>query len=127
MPTSTARYRFEFRVLDWAEGFARGLCGRRCSFFVGLRPDGTIRRIYFAQPGEPLDGDKKAALADAYEGWFLYSPYDEPGSGYIEWLGLPEEIVARWIGRPLELTDYLDVRTTASRDGWPDGWRVIVG
>lgn len=127
MPTSTARYRFEFRILDWAETFGRGLCGTRCSFFIGLREDGTVRRVYLAPPGDRLDGGKKAALADAYSAWFLYSPYEASGTGYVEWLSLPREVVERWLQRPLEGPDFLDVRTTTSRDEWPVSWRVIVG
>lgn len=131
MPTSTARYRFEFRLLDWAETFGRGLCGARCSFFIGLREDGTVRRVYLAPPGDRLDGSKKAALAETYRAWFLYSPFEAPGTGYVEWLSLPRELAERWLQRPLEASDFLDVRSTpataAEREAWPDSWRVIVG
>lgn len=126
MPTSTARYRFEFRVLGWSESFSRSLCGARCAFFIGLRRDGSVRRIYFAAPGQSFDGDRKAALADAYSSWFLYSPYEEPESGYVEWLGIDQAQMEQWLGKPFELADFLDVRTTTARDGWPRSWRAIV-
>lgn len=126
MSIATARFRFEFRLLSWAEAFSRDLCGNRCSFFVGLRSDGTLRRVYLAAPGQQFDGARKARLAESYGAWFLYSPYEAPGAGYVEWLALPREVAERWLKRPLEAADFLDVRTTTARDGWPDSWRVIV-
>lgn len=126
MPTSTARYRFEFRLHEWAERFSASLCGARVAFFVGFRDDGTIRRVYFAQPGVPFDGANKAALAEAYPKWFLYLPYDEEGSAYLEWLGVDRPLAERWLGRRFAATDFLDVRTSGGRDEWPESWRVIV-
>ena len=126
MPTSTARYRFEFRLHEWAEKFVAGLAGRRSTFFVGFREDGTVRRVYVSQPGEAFDAAQKTQLAEAYPRWFLYAPYDEEGSAYLEWLGLDRRIAERWLGRRLESADFLDVRTTNTRDEWPESWRVII-
>lgn len=126
MPTSTSRYRFEFRLCDWAEKLSVSLCGSRCALFVALREDGTPRRIYFAAPGEGFDGPSKASLAESHPSWLLYQPYEEDGSAYLEWLGLRQEVVERWLGRRLELADFLDVRSTGSRDVWPDAWRVLL-
>jgi len=127
MPASTARYRFEFRLFDWAEETSRALTGSRRAFFVGFRDDGSPRRMYFANSGMPFDGDRKAQLAETHTNWFLYSPYDVAGTGYLEWLGLPRRAAEIWLKRRLEATDFLDVRSTNARDGWPDNWRVIVG
>lgn len=127
MPTSTTRYRFEFRLHDWAERLSLSLCGRRCAFFVGMREDGSLRRVYFAPPEEPFDGPQKAQLAEAYPRWFLYVPYEEAeGSAYLEWLGIERKIAERWLGRGLDAADFLDVRSTGARDQWPESWRVIV-
>ncbi len=126
MPTSTARYRFEFRLFDWAEHTARGLAGDRISFFIGFRDDGTLRRIYFAPAGELIDGERKAKLADAHGCWFLYAPYDAEGTAYLEWLAVPQATVERWLRRRLEASDFMDVRSTGARDAWPDTWRVII-
>lgn len=126
MPTSTTRYRFEFRLHEWAERFSTGLCGTRTAFFVGLRDDGSIRRVYFAVPGTPFDGANKAALAEAYPRWFLYLPYDEDGSAYLEWLGVGRSQAERWLGRRFEAADFMDVRSSGERDEWPESWRVIV-
>jgi hypothetical protein len=122
----TSRYRFEFRLHDWAERLGRSLCGEPIAFFVGLRDDGSPRRIYFAGAGSPIDGPAKAALAEAYQSWFLYLPHDE-GSAYLEWLGLEQAVAERWLGKRLDASDFLDVRQTGTREGWPDSWRVIVG
>ena len=51
---STARYRFEFQLFEWAEGLSKDLCGDSRCFFIGLRPEGSVRRIYFARPGAPF-------------------------------------------------------------------------
>jgi hypothetical protein len=126
MPTSTSRYRFEFRLFDWAETFIRSLSGTRCAFFVGLRADGTIRRIYVSPPDDPFDGERKAKLAEAYTGWFVYAPYEEPGTGYLEWLGLEQAVAERWLAARLGADDYFDVRSTSAREGWPESWRVII-
>jgi hypothetical protein len=127
LPPSTARYRFEFRLFDWAETTSRDLTGSRRAFFVGFRDEGSVRRMYFAQSGTPFDGDRKAKLAETHGRWFLYSPYDDAGTGYLEWLDLPQSAVEIWLKRTLEATDFLDVRSTSARDGWPENWRVIVG
>jgi hypothetical protein len=126
MPTSTSRYRFEYRLHDWAEKYVLTLAGHRTAYFVGMREDGTIRRVYVAPQGDPFDGATKAQLAEAHPKWFLYVPYDEDGSAYIEWLGLERRTVERWLGRRLEAIDFMDVRTTGTREDWPESWRVII-
>lgn len=123
---SSARHRFEYLLFDWAENFSRALCGVRCGFFLAVRDEGTPRRIYFASPAGPeVDGEQKNKLAMLYPRWFVYTPGDEAGAGYLEWFDLERAVVERWIGRTLEPTDFLDVRTTASRD-WPSRWRISV-
>lgn len=127
MPTSTARYRFEFRLLEWAETMGLTLCGDRRAMFVGLRPDGAVRRVYFAPNGESFEGGRKSALAETHAHWFLYTPHAEPGSGYLEWFALDRRVAERWLQRKLDPEDFLDVRGTGSRDDWPLTWRVILG
>lgn len=127
MTTSTARYRFEFRLFDWAEAFSRSLCGERRSCFIGLRADGSVRRVYFAQRGDPFDGERKSTLAESHGAWLLYAPYGEVGTGYLEWLELDREVAERWLGAPLEAADFMDVRSMGSREGWPRAWRMIIG
>lgn len=126
MPASTTRYRFEYRVNDWATRFSISLCGRRSAFFVGLREDGSVRRIYFAPRGEEFDGAQKVQLAEAHPRWLLFQPYDEDNSAYLEWLGVDRPTMECWLGRRLEPGDFMDVRSTGTRDDWPDAWRVIV-
>jgi len=118
MPKSTARYRFEFRVHDWAVSTSRALCGR---------DDASLRRIYFPRPGRAFSGDRKNAMAEAHPVWLLYAPYEEPGSAYLEWFNLDRSIVERWLEGKLGPEDFLDVRNTESREDWPPTWRVIVG
>jgi len=127
MSNSTVRYRFEHRLHDWAAQFAQQLTGAPCGFFVGLRDDGSVRRVYLAHPDRPLDGEQKQLLAQRHPSWFLYFPYPEEGRGYLEWLGLPQALAETWLGRPLDPTDFIDVRSTGARDGFPESWRVIVG
>mgnify|MGYP001359797592 CR=1 FL=1 len=127
MPTSTARYRFEFRMFDWVQGLSRSLCGTRTSLFIGIRKDGSMRRIYFARPTKGFDGDQKSTLAESHPAWLLYQPYEELGSGYLEWFGLDRKIAERWLSDNLTEADFLDVRSKDSRDDWPSAWRVIVG
>lgn len=124
--SSTARYRFEFRLLDWCEGFSRSLAGNRAAFFLGLRPDGTVRRVYLSRPGEPFEGERKAAAIEAHPSWLLYTPYEAPGTGYLEWMELGRDPVERWLKSKLEPSDLLDVRSTAAPIPWPATWRVIV-
>lgn len=126
MPTSTARYRFEFQLFDWAETLTQSMTGNRTSLFIGFRSDGTLRRVYFSPPDLPLDGTRKNTLAQSYSSWFCYTPYDSEGTGYLEWLNLPEKVASRWLKRPLKETDWLDMRREDRRDGWPESWRVII-
>ena len=123
----TARYRFEFRLLDWAERFARSLSGRRCAFFIGFRPDGTVRRIYMSAPGEEIAPDQKRRLAESYASWFLFVPHDEPGQGYVEWLEMGRERAEHWLGGAFAAEDFVDVRHSENRKGFPTSWRVIIG
>ncbi len=127
MSTTTSRYRFEFRIQDWANSWILRLAGTRVGFFVALRRDGTVRRIYVAAPDRPFDGQQKVALGQEYASWFLYLPYDNEGAAYLEWLNLDRGTIERWLGRELSPEDFIDVRTTGCRDGWPTSWRVIVG
>ena len=126
MTTTTSRYRFEFRVNDWASKWSLQLAGQRVAIFIGLRPDGTIRRVYVSPPNRPISGEQKALLGQEYTSWLIYLPYEQDGAAYIEWLALPQPVIERWLGRVFEPADFIDVRTTGSRDGWPDSWRVIV-
>jgi len=125
--TTTSRYRFEFRIQDWAASWILRLTGTRAGFFVAFRTDGSVRRVYVASPERPFDGQQKAALGQEYRSWFLYLPYEDERGAYVEWLNLGRETVERWMGRELSPEDFIDVRTTGCRDGWPDSWRVIVG
>ena len=126
MPSATARYGFEHRLARWADGLSRGLTGERCAFFVGFRPDGSVRRVYLMHPDTQLDGETKAKLAGAYKHWFLYSPYGGGREVYIEWLELDRAAVETWLGGPLTDGDLADVRGEGALDAWPSGWRVIV-
>jgi hypothetical protein len=126
MSQSTARYRFEYRLLDWAEGFVRSLAGSRRSFFVGFRADGTIRRVYVSLPGHAFDAEARRTLAEAYTIWFLFQPSEEPGAGYLEWLDLPRGVAERWLGDRLQAEDFVDVRHANAREDWPECWRVIL-
>lgn len=125
MARSTARYRFEFKMVDWAQGFVRSLCGQRVSLFVGLRADGTVRRVYCARPGADFAPERRDAMTEAHPVWLLYAPYDDPDTAYLEWFGLDREVAEQWLG-PLERDDFVDVRGTEPRDDWPSTWRVIV-
>ena len=126
MPTSTARYRFEFQIYEWADAWSRALTGERSAVFIGFRDDGTVRRIYVAPPEQPFDGSQKTTLAESYTRWFYFSPYDEEGTGYIEWLNLPLSVPKNWLGKSFSDADFLDMRSDGARDGWPESWRAIV-
>jgi len=126
MSTSTARYRFEHRLHDWASTWIMALAGRRCGFFVGLRDDGSVRRVYVAHPDRPLGGEDKQALAEQYDSWFFYLPHDDAGGAYVEWLALPREVAEVWLARSLDATDFIDVRSTGARDGFPESWRFLI-
>lgn len=125
MPTSTARYRFEFAMLEWATRFVVGLATERCAFFVGLRDDGTVRRVYVAPPGTGFDAGQQESLKESHTRWLLYMPYEESQSGYLEWLNLDQKIAAQWLQRRLQSSDFQDVRGGGDRERWPESWRVI--
>ena len=126
MTRTTARFRFEYHLFAWAENLSISLCGMPRGFFVGLREDGSVRRVYLGPEGFTLDGERKQTLADTYTSWMMYQPYGERGSGYIEWLEVSERNARQWLGRELEDRDFLDVRGKGQLDGWPTSWRVIV-
>jgi hypothetical protein len=123
---STARYRFEFQLFEWAEALSSDLCGDTRCFFVGLRPEGSVRRIYFARPGAPFSSERKRVLADGHVHWFLYHPTGDPGPGYVEWYDLERDVVERWLKRALEPGDFEDVRGNGTLHAWPSSWRVIL-
>src|SRR3990172_5430015 len=122
MPTSTARFCFEFRLFDWAEGLSRRLAGGRQPMFVGIRADQSLRRIYFARPGESFDGDAKNKLVEAHPVWFQYAPYPELGAGYLEWFALESPTAERWLESSIGPEDLLDVRASGNRATWPKSW-----
>jgi hypothetical protein len=127
MTTSTARYRFEYKVFDWAEQFGDRMCGGVRSFFVGVRPDGAVRRVYFERSARPFDSQRKRALADAHTHWFLFQTHGERGAGYVEWFELEQGVIQRWLGGDLESEDLDDVRGSGALHAWPACWRVILG
>lgn len=127
MSKPTARYRFEFRMHDWARDLARRLAGRRVSLFIGLRADGTVRRVYAARPGESFDFERKAAMTEAHQSWLLYRPHEDPDAAYLEWLDLDQKVAEGWLGGSFGEQDFVDVRGHESKAGWPTSWRVITG
>jgi hypothetical protein len=124
--TSSARYRFEFRVLKWAEGFTRMMCGERRSMFLGFRSDGSVRRVYLTPTATGWTPEKRAELIATHGSWLFYTPYEEGGTGYLEWSAVAQEVLERFLDKRFEATDFVDVRTTSVRDRWPDTWQVIV-
>ncbi len=126
MPTPTARYRFEFELCAWARELALSLTGHEAALFFALRPDGSVRRVYVARHDKAFGPDQKARMTKRNPGWLHFGPYDEGGAAYLEWAGLPAHTVEQWVGRQLTAEDFLDVRGTASREAFPESWRVIV-
>ena len=127
MTTSTARYRFEYRLHEWAEDLSMRMCGEMRSLFVGVRASGAVRRIYFSRTPSPFDGDRKRLLADGHQHWFLYQTHGERGSGYIEWFELDRGVVERWLGGAMADEDMADVRGAGELSEWPACWRVLMG
>jgi hypothetical protein len=124
--SSTARYRFEFRLFEWAETLSRDLCGDSRCFFIGLRPEGAARRVYFARAGAPFSPERKRVLVDGHLGWFLFHPVEFRAAGYVEWYDLDAFVVERWTRQRLEPADFEDVRGGGSLHAWPTSWRVIL-
>ena len=124
MSQSTARFRFEFRILKWSEGFIGRLSGSRTSFFIGLREDGSIRRVYVSHGSLGFESMARQQLIDSYPRWFLYEPQVELECATVEWMGLSAECAERWLGEPLDGGDFQDVRHEGSLQGWPESWRV---
>lgn len=122
---STARYRFEYRLFDWAEDHVRSLCGERTAFFIALRQDGTLRRVYFAAPFRPWDQEQKDSMVASSPRWLLFVPAEEPGKGYIEWCEIPIATVRRWLGREVLEVDFQSVTGAEALRHWPDSWRVV--
>lgn len=121
---STARYRFEYRLFDWAEDHIRGLTGERVGFFVALRQDGTIRRVYLASPYQAWTQEQRAKMVDAHPAWFYFQPAPEAGRGYLEWADLPGSVARRWLGRPVLDADLQAVGGGEALQHWPPSWRV---
>ncbi|MCA9492429.1 MAG: hypothetical protein KC621_20995, partial [Myxococcales bacterium] len=108
----------------WAERISAGFCGAPTAFFIGLREDGSPRRIYFTAPGVPFDAAQKTSLADAHTRWLLYLPHED--GTYLEWLGVDAALAARWLGRALQPADLRELDGSGARDEWPDAWRVLL-
>lgn len=112
-------------MASWSRSLTMRMTGRLCSFFVGFRPDGSVRRVYFGLPDIELLGERKAALAEMYTRWFLFAVDEsEREIAYVEWLNLPQSVAERWVGRAFEDDDLCGSR--GSLDGWPTHWRVII-
>lgn len=127
MPRPTDRFPFEKVLADWALDFTRNLTGKRLPFFVGLRDDGTVRRVYLSPPSQAFDAARKTTLAESYSGWILFAPYDDGPELYLEWLGLQQDRAEVWLGRPLTDDDLQPTDGSAPLSAWPTAWRVIVG
>ena len=126
MPTSTSRFRFEFEMDAWARRFIVPLAGDECAFFVALRNDGSVRRLYIAQPGRAFSPEQKARMTSQNPRWFLFVPYFDEGAAFLEWQKVDQESAERWVGRAFERDDFLDVRASGSRERFPETWRVII-
>jgi hypothetical protein len=118
----TARYGFEERIRDFAAGFSERMTGGRRAFFVGMRADGAVRRVYFAED-EPFDAEQKARLVEGHPRWFLYLPHLD--GTYLEWLDVDAATFERWMGAPLGPGALADRDSTGARGAFPDAWRVI--
>ena len=126
-PDPTARYRFEYRIAEGAATFTRRLTGGRTGLFIAFREDGSVRRVYLARAGEELSASRKERLTGMYDSWFLYNPFHNSPGSFVEWLGLPLDVMARWLDAPVEMADLVDVRGSSDLKRWPENWRVIVG
>ena len=110
----------------WARAFIVPLAGDPCAFLVALRADGSVRRVYVAPQHRAFGPEQKDRMTSQNKRWFLFVPYDDGTHTFVEWNGVDQRTAERWVGRPFEREDFLDVRSAGGLDAFPETWRVVV-
>jgi hypothetical protein len=123
MPHSTSRYRFEWKVLDWASRLSTALTGHpHYPFLVLFTPDGQLRQIHLGDAPERHDDAVWQRLRAAAPAWLAYDPFEGPEYTYLQWQDVPKATFERLLGATFTTEDL-----TAADQGieFPATWGVM--
>jgi hypothetical protein len=123
MPRYSAKFKFEFKVFDWAMRFCHLMTGRIMddSFSIILDADGATRRAFFGDPAEfGPEGDPYGQPAQSA---LFYNPIDAPEYYFMYWQNIRRETLERLMGEPFEEADFVSL-SGRERMEFPPRWSV---
>ena len=118
MPTATAKFPFEFKILEWANGFSRTMTGEDRGFWLTLDSAHAVQQIIFGG----FDMAARETLAQSGRGWIFYDPFDAPEYAWLEWRNVPRAALERLLGKTLNEADFTHAN---KRIEHPISWRVM--
>jgi hypothetical protein len=118
-----AKFKFEFKIFEWATRFCHLMTGRAMDdrFLIILDADGAARRAFF---GDLVDlGPGRDAFGHPTQSLLSYSPVEAPEYYHIYWQNVPRETLERLMGEGFEQADFLSL-VGEKRMEFPVTWSV---
>lgn len=124
MPRMTAKYGFEWKMVDWAHSFSIMMTGDVRGFLLLLDANGAIRQIYTGDEPTHFDMELQETLTKQNLHWFFYHPFDFPEYYFVAWKNIETSTLERLINKKFESSD-LCPNSEHSIDYVPTSWSVM--
>jgi hypothetical protein len=133
MPHMTQAYRFEWKVLEFAESLATKLSGTEGSrsFVMALDRKGAVQALHFECPRDSWHQvtEELHRIGRAY---LLFDSFDAPESTWLAWRNIDRLTMERLIGDVFADTDFVKASHASPRapdldppNTYPTSWQVM--
>lgn len=123
MPRATCKYRFEWKIWDWATRFSHTLTSHNhYAFLVLLTEDGRTSKIIVGDRPEHFDHQEFEAWRQEAPSWLFYDPFEGPVYTCIQWQNVERGTMERLIGATIEPDDLISDGVAIE---FPTSWSVI--
>jgi hypothetical protein len=123
MPRATCKYRFEWKVFDWAKNFSEILTGHdQYAFFIAFTETGRARKVIVGDRPETFDRQELEALQGESPSWLFHDPFEGPVYTYIQWQNVERRTMERLLGASFEPNDFMSNDKSVE---FPTSWGVM--
>ena len=131
MPRATAKFWFEWKIVEWAVHLSEMLAGENRCFLLTADADGAVRQLLIGEDEYNHDRETWSALKQSCKRWLFYHPFDGPVYTYMAWQGMERSTIERLMGKSFEEADFVAMGSSGSQGTksepieFPSSWSVM--